>query len=149
MLPALARISVAALCLIGLLVQSLGAGLDGRMLCIGCEGTGWTIAGPEAQTGPRDCCDHESESNEPKADQTLKMERRCGCVAIPLAQGLAYSVASPRSETHHEVVAILAIPIVAVVCVLPECPTEIWARAGPTHPPRLLSPFARRTVLVI
>ena len=149
MLSALSRISVTALCLIGLLVQSLGGGLNGGVLCIGCERVGWAIDGPEAQTGPRDCCDDESESTEPQQNQTQKLERRCGCVAIPLTQGLRCSVASPRIESQHDVVAVIAIRSVVVICAIPECHSEIWTRAGPTHPPRLLSPSARRTVLVI
>ena len=149
MLPVFARISVTVLCMIGLLVQSLGGGLSSGVLCIGCERTGWTITGPESQTGPRDCCDDESESNDPSQQDSLKLERRCGCVSVPLTQGIQFSVISPRLETQSDVIATAVLPNVTLTCAILECQSEIWTRAGPTHPPRLLSPSSRRTVLVI
>lgn len=143
-----ARISVTLLCLLGVLAQTVGGGFAGSVLCIGCERTGWAIA-PAQEALPSNCCADECESNTSPHDHGAKTERRCGCLTVPLGQGLQQYVPTPRLDTSHHVVAVHDAPVIAPISVIPACPSEIWARAGPTHPPRLLSPSARRTVLVI
>ncbi len=149
MQPALVRTSVAILCLISLLAQSLGAGLEGGVLCVGCDRIGWTIAGPEARAGARGCCADEGEPTGHRQVLALEVDGRCGCIAIPLVKGLRLSVASPRVEPLHDAVAVVVTASVVWVSDIPACEPGIRPRAGPTHPPRLLLPSSRRTVLVV
>lgn len=144
----IARISMVLLCLTGVMAQALGGGLAGSVLCIGCERTGWTIA-PAQEALRGDCCVDERESSEVPQDRGVQAQQRCGCLTVPLGQGPRHVVASPRLDTSHDAVAVCATPAVALVTIVPARQSEIWPRAGPTHPPRLLSPSSRRTVLVI
>lgn len=147
-MPPFARISVTLLCLWGVIAQTLGGGFAGSVLCIGCERTGWVIA-PAQEALPGDCCADECESSKAPHDHGVKAQRRCGCLTVPLGQGLQRFVASPRLDTPRDVVAIHVAPDIAPIAVIPARTSQVRARAGPTHPPRLLSPSSRHTVLVI
>jgi hypothetical protein len=144
-----ARISVILLWLVGVIAQTLGSGLAGSVLCFGCERTGWTIVAPATHAVPNDCCADECEPSEVPHNHGVRAEKSCGCLTVALGQGLQHFVASPRLKASHgEVVTVCITPGIAPITV-PVYQSEIWARAGPPHPPRLLSPSSRRTVLVI
>lgn len=144
----LARITVTFLCLLGLFVQSIGGGLSGGWLCVGCERTGLTLKGPGTSQSDGCCIDEQEPCESPPLD-SVPIDRPCGCVTIPLAPGFQISVGTPRFEANHDPVTLVEATIVKWISLVPPRPNERWSRADLAHPPRLLCPSARRTVLLI
>lgn len=143
------QLPVMLLCLLGLVVQFLGGGLSGGALCIGCERSGLTVV-PTDKAVASDCCKHESEPAKGPQTPSSDREMHCGCVVVPLARETRLSVSAPRVETRaDDVTTPVATPIVSMIVAWPVCQPVAYSRAGPSHPPRQLTPSSRFTVLVI
>ncbi len=139
---------------LGFLLQSLCMGIPaGHSLCIGCNHGGWTVNAPCEQGGGPNCCegDDEPESADNSGRPMAHSERQCGCIDVPLISGTAVTASAPRSDVTDTQVFKAAV----VVAILPPTMTvlsqftAVRPRAGPSLPPRLLTPQSRRTVLVL
>lgn len=148
------RILFSALCLVSLLIQSLGGGIGmGGVICIGCDRGGWAISfsadhGNVTDSCGNTCCDKD-EADRSTTQTAVHGEERCGCVDVPLGSGVPIVSTELRVNSSHAVIGVFVAGVIPSATALLECQTEIWCRAGPKHPPRLLSPSSRRTVLVI
>lgn len=151
------QLALVLLGVLGFLVQGLFTnGAAGHNLCIGCDrdgAGGWTLSAPCETGGGPNCCEAEDEE-ESTEDPTLPSahgKRDCSCIDVPLVGGTAVMTAAPRvdatnSDVFKAPVVVAIMP--AVMTVESRC-TAVRPRAGPSSPPRLLTPLSRRTVLVL
>jgi hypothetical protein len=149
-----ARIPIIALCLLGLIVQTLAGGTNGVILCLGCERGGWSIVSNES-TAPSDrCCTSESGQDRdlpvPEGhDQMPDRDDDCKCFAVPLSEACRFSDIAPLSDrltgdgsgaTGAEVAWIAAAPVYA---------DALHSYVVPRHPPWVLTPSPRFAILRI
>lgn len=143
-------------------LQSACAGLPfGHGLCIGCDrdgSAGWTISEP-CVPGVRDCCDdehHGDEHSDGSSGPSMHDPASCGCIDVPLMGGMTVVVSAPvrvdlsASATFGQAV---PAPFPTYQCSVGTLDLTYWSRAGPMwrngSPPRLLTPLARWTVLIV
>lgn len=146
------RMLITAVCLLSILAQTIGGGLGAsRMLCVGCDGGGWTINAPNEGLPVAECCGVECHT-EPFAESGCVIahgEKPCGCIVVPLSDGIWITTAAPRSATAPDIETVFVSVIRAMPGAMPIHEAVAWSRAGPSHPPRLLTPRSRFTVLVV
>jgi hypothetical protein len=149
------------LALLGLLLQAVTAGLPaGQAICIGCErgedGWGWTVSEPCPPSIDGCCCDDEGPDRTTPVFASAEFTTDgCGCVDLPLIGGpIAAVLTSARGAGSFETefVAAAAPGAVSAHVALAGATPKAAARARPVwghHPPRLLAPMARRTILIV
>ncbi|MBM4109275.1 MAG: hypothetical protein FJ255_10785 [Phycisphaerae bacterium] len=139
---------------VGFLLQALAVGGGaGQAMCVGCERGWWTISPPCAPEQGVDCCDKGEDDGTTPAHSDHSQGRSnddCGCIDIPLPHGTPLAAAAPRIEQGSGWDTPVAIAVLWQRRTRDVFPIRTtWARAGPESAPRLLTPLARFTVLVI
>jgi len=139
---------------LGFLLQSFCTGVPaGQRLCLGCEGSGWTVSTPVEIGAERGCCGEDGDGT-PQKNPTAPIapgERDCGCVDVPLVSGTALAVAAPRADRFEGSESDSS----GLTAVLPRAMAAEarWignlAETNSSFPPRLPTPRSRRTVLVL
>lgn len=155
MLAHLAKISITALCMMSIIVQTLSGSLGtGGILCLGCDRGGWTIRASTASTTVAGCCDEEqehatSDGCTDSAEHFVHSKKHCGCIGVPLICGSTMATASPEAGTSHEVAKVFAIMALPIANSELPCSWAHWSRAGPRTQSRPFVPSSRCIVLVI
>ena len=137
-----------------ILVQSLWAGVPGGLsLCIGCDEGGWSLAQAGEPVNGAACCAGDPEPSGP-ADQTVAARCEtgaCDCIRIPMRTAPDLTLVAPRAGAPTTTT-VLPLHVVAFLPLAHEPPSARHARpprAGPSTPPRLLTPMSRCTVLLL
>lgn len=132
-----------------LLVQCVTFGLpSGLSLCLGCEGGPWTVGYGCAPVEHDSCCGGAHE-DEPASPAVLDISGDCPCIDVPLVGGQGLVTARTDTGSDARPIALDTSPVAVIFVALDA--ESIWrARGlGGAPPPRLSTPLALRTMLLV